>query len=80
MTGGRPNAPDLGGRMADAWINFARNGIPNHSGLPHWPAYDAAKMPTMIFDTKCVMENDPDGEVRKAIVEALAQITNDLND
>jgi para-nitrobenzyl esterase len=80
MTGGGPDALDLGGRMADAWINFARNGDPNHSGLPHWPAYDAAKMPTMIFDTKCVMKNDPDGEVRKAIVEAIAQITNNLND
>jgi hypothetical protein len=37
-------------------------------------------MPTMIFDTKSVMENDPDGDVRTAIVEALAKITNDLND
>jgi para-nitrobenzyl esterase len=79
MTGGGPEALDLGGRMADAWINFARSGNPNHSGLPHWPAYDAAKIPTMIFDTKCAMKNDPDGEVRKAIIEALAQITNDLN-
>lgn len=34
----------------------------------------------MIFDTKCVMENDPDGEVRMAIVEALTKITNGLND
>jgi para-nitrobenzyl esterase len=80
ITGGGPDALDLGGRVADAWINFARNGDPNHSGLPHWPAYDAAKIPTMIFDTKCVMENDPDGEVLKAIVEALAQTTNGLND
>jgi len=80
ITGGGLDALDLGGRVADAWINFARNGDPNHSGLPHWPAYDAAKTPTMIFDTKCVMENDPDGEVRKAIVEALAQTTNGLND
>ena len=80
MTGGGTDALDLSGRMADAWINFARHGNPNHSGLPHWPAYDAAKMPTMIFDAKCVMENDPDGEIRKAIVAALAQITNDLND
>lgn len=71
-TGGGANALDLAGRMADAWINFARNGDPNHPGLPHWPAYDAAKIPTMIFDTKCAVENDPDGEVRKAIVEAIA--------
>lgn len=80
MTGGGPEALDLAGRMADAWIHFARNGDPNHSGLPHWPAYDAAKIPTMIFNTECVMKNDPDGEIRMAIVEALSQITNDLND
>jgi para-nitrobenzyl esterase len=80
VTGGGPDALDLAGRIADAWIHFARNGDPNHSGLPHWPPYDPAKMPTMIFDTKSVMENDPDGEVRTAIVEAIAQITNQLND
>jgi hypothetical protein len=27
-----------------------------------------------------VIKNDPDGDVRKAIVEAIAQITNNLND
>jgi len=80
MTGGGPDALDLGGRIADAWIRFARNGDPNHSGLPHWPPYDLAKMPTMIFDSKSVMENDPDGEVRTVIVEALAKIASDLND
>ncbi len=72
MTGGGPEALDLGGRMADAWINFARKGDPNHPGLPHWPAYDAQKVTTMIFDTQCVVENDPDGDIRKAIVEATA--------
>jgi len=80
MTGGGPDALDLGSRIADAWIHFARNGDPNHSLLPHWPPYDPAKVPTMIFDTKSVIENDPDGEVRVAIVEALAKITNELND
>lgn len=80
MTGGGSEALDLGGRIADAWIHFARNGDPNHSGLPHWPPYDPAKMPTIIFDTECVMENDPDGEIRAAIVEAVSKITNELND
>jgi para-nitrobenzyl esterase len=80
MTGGGPDALDLGGRIADAWIHFAHNGDPNHSLLPHWPPYDPAKVPTMIFDSKSVMENDPDGEVRTAIVGALARITNELNE
>jgi para-nitrobenzyl esterase len=72
MTGGGPDALDLGGRVSDAWLNFARKGDPNHAGLPAWPKYTADKVPTMIFDNKCVAENDPDGDCRKAIVDAMA--------
>lgn len=71
MTGGGPEALGLGARMADSWIAFARDGDPNHSGLPHWPAYDAKTVPTMLFDSRCMLEHDPDGEIRRAIEEAL---------
>jgi len=37
---------DPGKALADAmrryWVQFARTGSPNASGLPHWPTYDAA--------------------------------------
>ncbi len=72
MTGGGPEALHLAARMADAWISFARTGNPNHQDLPAWPAFDPKTTPTMIFDNQCVVKNDPDGEVRKAIVEAMA--------
>ena len=72
MTGNTPEARDLAARVSDAWLNLARKGDPNHPGLPAWPKYDAEKVPTMVFDTKCAMENDPDGEGRKALVEAMA--------
>lgn len=72
MTGGGPDALALGARMAGAWISFARTGNPNHAGLPYWPAYDPHTVPTMTFDNECVVKNDPDGEIRKAIVEAMA--------
>ena len=67
MTGGGPEALDLAGRISDAWLSFARTGNPNHPGLPAWPAYDAAKVPTMIFDTKCVAADDPDAALRKVL-------------
>jgi para-nitrobenzyl esterase len=72
MTGGGPEALDLGARMADAWIAFARNGDPNQNGLPHWPAYDPKTVPTMLFDDDCVLDHDPDGDIRRAIEQALA--------
>jgi para-nitrobenzyl esterase len=48
--------------MGGAWVTFARTGNPNHSGLPHWPQYDAESRSTMIFDSPCRIEGDPEGE------------------
>lgn len=50
--GGEP-AIDLGHRMSDSWINFARTGSPAHSGLPAWEPINATEWPTMVFDTPC---------------------------
>jgi len=50
---------------AGAWAAMARNGNPNHNGLPNWPAYTKDKRAVMIFDTPCRVENDPTGEVRQ---------------
>ena len=48
-SGLRPEALAMSKRFAAAYVAFARNGNPNHSGLPHWPAHtrDGA---TMVFD------------------------------
>jgi len=69
MTGGGPGPRALAAKVSDAWINFARHGNPNHSGLPHWPAFSADKCPTMIFNTECVMKDNPDGAERESLRE-----------
>jgi para-nitrobenzyl esterase len=60
---GEPQA--LCDKMSAAWAAFARTGAPDTPGLPHWPAYDANDRATMIFDTRCRVENDPYGDLRR---------------
>ena len=66
-TGGGPDARDLAGRIADAWLAFARTGNPNHKGLPQWPEFTAAQCPTMVFDTTCTLVNAPDVDHRRLL-------------
>lgn len=70
MTGGTQEARELGAKASECWINFARKGDPNHSGIPKWAAFTPDKVPTMIFDNKCELKNDPAGEARRTVVEA----------
>jgi para-nitrobenzyl esterase len=56
----------LAENMSEAWLAFAREGVPHSTGLPAWPAYDAETRATMIFDQTCRVENDPGGELRRA--------------
>ena len=66
LTGDAPTRGVLADAMSRAWIEFAYKDDPNHGGIPHWPRYDTAQRPTMIFDVRCGLENDPLGAERKA--------------
>lgn len=66
-TGGGRAARALAAMVSDAWIQFARCGNPNHSGLPQWPAFTAANGSTMIFDNTCTVAYHPDGEELSAM-------------
>jgi para-nitrobenzyl esterase len=66
-TGDTAEARKLAKTMASAWATFARTGNPSHSGLS-WKPFESTHCPTMIFDNKCGMENDPESEARKILL------------
>jgi para-nitrobenzyl esterase len=67
---GDPGAFVLSMQMGEAWASFARTGNPNHSGLPHWPAYTADTRATMYFDTPCAVRNNPEGNGLRIITNS----------
>ena len=67
---GDPGAFVLSKQMSTAWASFARTGNPNHSGMPHWPAYTGDTRATMYFDTPCEVRNDPEGKGLKIITQS----------
>jgi para-nitrobenzyl esterase len=66
LTGTGAERQDIADAMHRAWIAFARNGNPEHDGIPAWPAYDTTRRPTMRFDTTREILSDPYGEDRAA--------------
>ncbi|SEP37820.1 para-nitrobenzyl esterase [Rhodospirillales bacterium URHD0017] len=60
----KSGAQALADRVSRTWATFARNGDPRNEAIPAWPAYTAARRATMLFDDKCRVVDDPDGEVR----------------
>ena len=66
LTRDEPGTRALAEAMQDAWIAFARNGDPATPKLPLWPRYGAPRRATMIFDTACRVEDDPQGAQRAA--------------
>jgi para-nitrobenzyl esterase len=71
LTADAPDAPALAEKVSDAWIAFARTGDPNTPTLPHWPAFDARKRQTMVFDNESTLIDDPLREQRIAMFAAL---------
>jgi len=70
LTGDGAAARSLEQQMSSAWIAFARSGNPSTDALPEWPAYDAQRRATMVFDAASRVENDPKGEVRRLLTGA----------
>jgi para-nitrobenzyl esterase len=66
-TGNTLGARSLAQKMAAAWVAFARTGNPATPEL-NWAATDAVSVQTMVFDDRCRMEKDPDGEARNILL------------
>ena len=62
-----PDAAQMAKQLSAAWVAFARNGNPDCKDIPHWPAYDAKRRATMVFDLKSTVVDDPNSEVRKIV-------------
>ncbi len=65
-TGNTKEAQALAKTMATAWATFARTGNPSQRGLA-WKPFQAESCATMVFDNKCQMVDDPEGEARKIL-------------
>ena len=47
--------------MSEAWIAFARDGDPNHAGLPTWAPYTTERRATLLINTEPRLVDDPRG-------------------
>jgi para-nitrobenzyl esterase len=69
-TAGVPGAAALADQVSDAWLAFARSGNPRTPKLPPWPAFDAERRATLVFDTQSAVIDDPLREQRLAMFAA----------
>ena len=64
FTGNTPEAQRAAKMLSRAIVNFATTGNPSQPGLA-WPAFDAQRLATMVFDAHSRLEYDPIGNVRR---------------
>ena len=62
LAGDRTKNKELSAAMSRAWAAFARNGDPNHAGMPKCESYNLTNYATVIFDVRCKLAFDPGSE------------------
>lgn len=54
-------------QISQAWVNFAKTGVPSADGMPAWEAYDNENGATMILDEKSTLVYGHDRELMKLL-------------
>jgi para-nitrobenzyl esterase len=65
LYGDRPDRYDVQRVLSEAFVSFARDGDPNHPDLAKWMPYHLDSRATMLLDSECRVENDPESELRQ---------------
>jgi para-nitrobenzyl esterase len=65
FTGDGGERAGIASRTHAAWIAFARDGAPQHGGIPEWPRYDTTRRATMRIDDTFEVIDDPLPETRR---------------
>ena len=68
---GTKGGRQMSDRLAATWVAFATTGDPNNSTIPHWPAYDAKRRATMVFNTEMKVVDDYRGDFVRMIADAV---------
>jgi para-nitrobenzyl esterase len=63
IDGGDAATQKLAETVSQAWINFAKTGIPSAEDLPEWEAYNRENGATMILDTETELVHNHDKEL-----------------
>jgi para-nitrobenzyl esterase len=65
LQGTGPGIAEVSHAMSGYFAGFARHGVPTVAGLPAWPRYNTKTRATMLLNTECRVEDDPDSSIRK---------------
>jgi para-nitrobenzyl esterase len=65
LHGNGPGLEQASRNLSTLLTTFARTGKPSGKALPDWQAYDRQHRATMLVNTTCRVENDPDGAARE---------------
>lgn len=67
VSGGDAETQNLAQTVSQAWINFARSGVPGAAGLPDWEPYTRERGATMLLDLQSVLVYHHDAELMRLL-------------